>query len=324
MSETASDTGQEFYDCTAATGVPAAGPTLRRQSRLPPTNVDALLIWPRGGNTGDTLITDACERYLRDRGISTWRSDGSIEDAALADDADYLGDLFATFRGMVMFRGGGNVGIYPDNGMIRTAVIGHTGARHRCLVFPQSAVQAERALINERVTVWCRDATSQAILSKSGTRTELVPDIALYMDDLIPKAPCGKGAFSIMRTPGCDAERIDHDVTLDCASADLTLAHPLDHVIATLNPFELVITDRLHGGLIALMMRKKVILMPVGYHKIKAFHATWLANEPGVAFAETQRQLLEQSNNLRFPTTDFAALFSRYADPAFERFLFSA
>ena len=33
-----------------------------------------------------------------------------------------------------------------------------------------------------------------------------------------------------------------------------------------------LISDRLHGGLIAaLMMRKKVIFLPVGYHKIRSF-----------------------------------------------------
>jgi exopolysaccharide biosynthesis predicted pyruvyltransferase EpsI len=299
-------------------------PTLRQQSRLPPTNVDALLIWPSRGNSGDMLIIEACERFLNDRGIRTWRSDGSVEDAARSDDTDYLGDLFSTFRGMVMFPGGGNVGIYPINGAVRAAVIAQTGARHHCLVFPQSALQSEPALINERVTVWCRDATSHAILSKSGVRTELVPDIALYMDDVIPKASSGEGAFYIKRTPGGDPETIDHGMIFDCPSADLTLGCPLDQIIATLNPFELIISDRLHGGLIALMMRKKVILMPVGYHKIKSFYSTWLKNEPGAAFVEAQQQLLEASKNLRFPTSDLAALFCRHADPAFERFLLVA
>lgn len=301
--------------------MPATGVTLRQQSRLPPTNVDALLIWPRGGNSGDVLILEACERYLNDRSIRTWRSDGSVEDAALSGDTDYLGDLFSTFRGMLMFPGGGNVGIYPDNAMVRAAVIGQTGARHYCLVFPQSAFQPEAALINERVTVWCRDATSQSILSRSGVRTELVPDVALYMDDLIPNAPGGEGVFYIKRTAGVDAETVDHGITLECPSDDLTLAHPLDRIIATLSPFELVISDRLHGGLIALMMRKKVIFAPVAYHKIKSFYSTWLKNEPGAAFVETKQQLLEVANKLQFSTTDLATLFCCHADPALGQFL---
>jgi exopolysaccharide biosynthesis predicted pyruvyltransferase EpsI len=311
-------------NCITQTEVLATGPTLRQQSRLPPTNVDALLIWPRGGNYGDMLIIDACERYLKDRGIKAWRSDGSVEDAALAGDADYLRDLFSTFRGMVMFPGGGNVGIYPDNGMVRAAVISQTRPRHHCLIFPQSALQPEPALVNGQVTVWCRDATSHAILSKSGVRTDLVPDIGLYMDDLVPKTPSGDGVFYIKRTPGVDAEALDYDMVFECPSADLTFACRLDQIIATLTPFQLVISDRLHGGLIALMMRKKVIFMPVRYHKIKSFYSTWLENEPGAAFVESREQLLEAPKNLQFATTNFAALFCRHADPAFERFLLSA
>jgi len=321
MSDAALVARQQVFNCTVQT---AASPTLRHQSRLPPTHVDALLIWPRGGNCGDLLIVEACERYLNDRGIKTWRSDGSIEEAALAEDTEYLGDLFLAFRGMVMFTGGGNVGIYPDNGMIRASVISQTGPRHHCLVFSQSALQAEPALSNERVTVWCRDARSRDILTANGTHTELVPDLALYMDDVIPKAPGGKGAFYIKRTAGVDSETVNHGITFDCPLADLTLAGPLDQAIATLTPFELVITDRLHGGLIALMMRKKAIFLPVGYHKIKSFYSTWLKNEPGAAFVETQQQLLEACDKLRFVTMDLKALFCRHADPAFERFLLSS
>ena len=51
-------------------------------------------------------------RLLRERGIDVWRSDGSIEDAAISGATDYLGDLFGSFRGMLMFPGGGNIGLY--------------------------------------------------------------------------------------------------------------------------------------------------------------------------------------------------------------------
>src|SRR5258705_5887901 len=114
--------------------------TLRQQSRLPPTGVDAFLMCPPAGNSGDRLIADACERFLRDRGIDVWRSDGSIEQAAIAGDSEYLGDLLGGFRGMLMFSGGGNIGIYPDNAQIRAGVISRAGPRHRFLVFPQSAL----------------------------------------------------------------------------------------------------------------------------------------------------------------------------------------
>jgi len=297
---------------------------LRQQSKLPPTNVDAVLVWTRLGNTGDHLIGDACERFLRDRGISTWRCDGSIEEAALAGDTEYLGDLFGGFHGMLVFSGGGNIGIYADNERIRAAVIAQAGPRRRCLVFPQSALQPEPALVDPRVTVWCRDAISQSILQRAGTRTVLVPDIALYMDDVIPKKPLGDGCFYVKRAPGVDAETIDHPIDPGSRSEDLTFVRPLEQVVAVLEPYEFVVSDRLHGGLIALMMRKKVVLLPVGYHKIRSFYDTWLCSRRGAAFAQTQEELAAKLPRLEAPNDDFKELFLEYADPAFSRFLSGA
>jgi exopolysaccharide biosynthesis predicted pyruvyltransferase EpsI len=297
---------------------------LRQQSVLPPTNVDALLVWTRLGNTGDHLIGDACERFLRERGITVWRCDGSIEEAALEGDAGYLGDYLDSFHGMLIFSGGGNIGIYADNERIRAAVIAQAGPRRQCLVFPQSAFQPEPALVDPRVTVWCRDAVSQLILQRAGTRTVLVPDIALYMDDVIPKKPLGEDRFYIKRAPGIDAETIDHHIDLDCRTEDLTFARPLEQIVAVLEPYEFVISDRLHGGLIALMMRKKVVLLPVGYHKIRSFYDTWLCSRPGAAFAKTQAELAAALSRLQAPSDDFKDLFLEYAEPAFNRFLSGA
>ena len=114
------------------------------------------------------------------------------------------------------------------------------------------------------------------------------------MDDRFPKRPEGAGIFYIRRTPGRESETIEHGVGGDLPASDLTLHSRLDAVIATLEPYEFVVSDRLHGGLIALMMRKKVILLPVGYHKMHAFYETWLAGIPIVAFVDDQDKLAER------------------------------
>lgn len=294
---------------------------LRAQGLLPPTSADAYLIWPRGGNTGDRLIADACERFLRDRGIDVWRSDGSLEDAAVAGDKDYLAAVLSPFRGMLMFPGGGNIGIYPDNEIIRAAILAQATVRQRCLVFSQSAVRAEPALIDSRVTVWCRDAVSFAILEKAGTHVELVPDMALYLDDIIVKRPGGEGVYLIRRGPGRDRERARHGITVDCPTSDLTFETSLDQVIATLEPYEIVLTDRLHGGLIALMMRKKVIFLPVSYHKVRAFVETWFYACPAATYVDAQADLPSRVAALEPPDCDLHRMFCQFADPAFSRFL---
>jgi len=294
---------------------------LRQKSQLPPAEADAYLIWPRAGNTGDSLIASACERFLRDRGIEVWCSDGSFEEAATAGDNEYLGAALARFRGMLMFSGGGNIGIYPDNGVMRAAIVAQAGPRHRCLVFSQSALRPEQALIDPRITIWCRDRVSFAIMKHAGARVELVPDMALYMDDRIGKHPEGAGTFFIKRTPNGDTETIEHNIDFDCRAEDLTLRNPLDYIINTLKPYDAVISDRLHGALISLMMRKKTVLLPVGYHKNRAFFDTWLYSIAGAAFVETQVDLEPRMVALETPTCDFKALFCRSADPALDRFL---
>ena len=298
--------------------------TYRNEKRLPPLSADAMLIWPRGGNSGDMLILRACERYLRDRGIEPWLSDGSVEDAATAGDDGYLTDVFANYRGMVMFPGGGNIGIYPDNGLIRERVISHLGPRHRCLVFPQSALGPEAALARPQVTVWCRDAVSQSILVESGVRTELVPDAAFYLDGDIPKAPSGSGIFYIRRDRKGDVETIEHGMGEGLPSADLTHRLPLPDILAALEPYETVVSDRLHGGLIALMQRKKVALLPVGYHKTRSFYETWLEPLASVTYIEHPAAFPSGVAALREETFDFKALFCRHADPALQRFILNA
>jgi exopolysaccharide biosynthesis predicted pyruvyltransferase EpsI len=133
--------------------------------------------------------------------------------------------------------------------------------------------------------------------------------------------PGGAGSFTIRRRPGGDAETIEHGVGAPGAFADLTRESPLDEILATLEPYEFVLSDRLHGGLIALMMRKKTVFLPVGYHKIWSFWETWLADLPGSAFVERQGDLTVRMAALKPPTRDLGALFRERADPAFDRFL---
>jgi exopolysaccharide biosynthesis predicted pyruvyltransferase EpsI len=294
---------------------------LRDNRQLPPAHAEAVLIGTPGGNSGDQLIVDACERFLRDRRIDVWRSDGSLEAAAAENDGAYIDDFLADFRGMVMFAGGGNIGIYPDNAERRAAIIQRLRPRQHCLVFPQSAFAVEEALVNPQVTVWCRDAISQSLLKAAGVQTALVPDIALYLDSDFPKAVGGDGIFYIRRTRGGDAETIEHGVEVSGATGDLTLATPLLDIVSTLAPHAVVVSDRLHGGLIAMMMRKKVLFLPVGYHKIRAFHDTWFAHTPGVGFVGVPEDLPAALAGLDAPARDLGALFRDYAIPAFDRFL---
>jgi exopolysaccharide biosynthesis predicted pyruvyltransferase EpsI len=102
---------------------------------------------------------------------------------------------------------------------------------------------------------------------------------------------------------------------------DLTFSDSLDRIIEVLEPHEVVISDRLHGGLIAAMMRKKVVFLPVGYHKIRSFYDTWLKCRPGIAYVSSQEELARKLSALQAPADDLHELFCEHAEPAFNRFL---
>jgi len=169
--------------------------------------------------------------------------------------------------------------------------------------------------------VWCRDAVSHRILQESGARAELVPDVALYLDSRIEKRPNGTGIFCIRRVQGREQEYVEHGIGANLHGEDLTYRSPLPDILSALAPFETVVSDRLHGGLIALMLRKKVVLLPVGYHKIKAFYDTWLRDNASVAYVERAEDLNPTIARLQPQVADFSALFCRHADPALQRFL---
>jgi exopolysaccharide biosynthesis predicted pyruvyltransferase EpsI len=99
------------------------------------------------------------------------------------------------------------------------------------------------------------------------------------------------------------------------------LTEPLHRITATLNAYEIVVTNRLHGALISMMMRKKVIFLPVGYHKIESFHDTWLRGKPGTAFINNQQDLMRCVDTLEPFTADLTTLYCERADPALDRHL---
>ncbi|WKZ81968.1 MAG: polysaccharide pyruvyl transferase family protein [Acidimicrobiia bacterium] len=277
---------------------------------------DAILLGASGGNTGDDLIRTACLRFLRAAGLDIWNSDGTLETAAVAGDLEAVGEALERFPGLVVFSGGGNIGIYAESERLRQAVIGHAAAARAFLVMPQSARAPEPALVDGRVTVWARDRVSERLLARAGVRTALVPDAAFFATDLIPRAHGGEQSLWILRTPGSCLERVDHALTPNGVQHDVTLEEDLEGVVARIAPFRSVVSDRLHGAVVAAMMGKPTALLPVSYHKNRSFYQTWLTEDPGVAFVRSEGDLQRFARLDVSPQTDFRRLFLTRAAPA--------
>lgn len=282
----------------------------------------AIFVCPPGENAGGDLIRKGALKFLAWAGLDVWESDGQLEAAAAAGDQPRLREFLSSYRGLIFFTGGGNLGIYLDNGEVRRRVIDAASVSKGILVFPQSGVTVEPSLRDGRVTVWARDANSYAILKAGGVKTELVPDASLYLDPELPKHPGGTGTFFIRRLPGRDQEYCNYDLDLDqFPSGDPTYRDQLEMILQTIMPFRSVLSDRLHGSLISLMLRKRVGLLPGSYLKSKSFYETWLRGVPGVCCVQDREQLQTFLKSDLTPELDLRALFLSHAVPALNRFI---
>lgn len=263
--------------------------------------------------------------FLASRGIQVWESDGQIEKAALTGDFDLLRELLRSYDGLIFFPGGGNLGIYLEYDLVRARVVEAASSASGVLIFPQSGIEVNPGLRDERVTVWARDRNTYSMLVAYGVRTELVPDAALFLDSKIPKHPNGAGGLLLRRFPNRDHEYCDYDIDLSqLPAADPTYDQPRATIIETIQPYRSIVSDRLHGSLISLMMRKRVAFLAGSYLKSKSFYQTWLEGLPGIRLIESNDQMKEFLEADDSPQVDLRSLFNKHADPALARFLAGA
>jgi exopolysaccharide biosynthesis predicted pyruvyltransferase EpsI len=286
---------------------------------------ESILVCPGRGNSGDELIRLGTLAFLASAGIQVWESDGRIERAALADDRHLLRELLLSYDGLIFFPGGGNLGIYLEYDLVRARVIEAASEASGVLIFPQSGLAVDSSLLNERVTVWARDRNTYLMLRTHGVKTELVPDVALFLDSEIAKHCSGIGTLLLRRLPGRDHEYCEYDIDLEqIPVSDPTFDRPLAAIIETIQPYRSIVSDRLHGSLVSLMMRKRVALLAGSYLKSKSFYQTWLENQPGIRLVESTGQLREFLESDDSPRLDPKALFVEHAVPALMRFLAGA
>ncbi len=88
-----------------------------------------------------------------------------------------------------------------------------------------------------------------------------------------------------------------------------------------LRPYKRVISDRLHGAIISILMRKQTALLPVAYHKNSSFYDTWFSDLAGISFLASENDIEEFSTEDSSPDFDFGNLFYSIASKGFASFL---
>lgn len=234
------------------------------------TNVD---FYRFPGNYGDSFIWHGTIKLLEQLNIVV---DYTELDSNLQND-------------VLLIDGGGNlVDYYSD---VRSFLEKKKDLYKEIIILPHTIYgETQRKLLNSfnnNVVIFCREMTSYAFAKKYAGRCQvyLWHDCAFYNDfsNLMIK---GRGILNAYRK---DIESIKDKIPED--NFDLSYngyaKKPLDSFLNKINKFEVVNTDRLHVGIVAALLGKKVNLFSNSYYKNKAVFDYSLARLPNVKFIET-------------------------------------
>ncbi|MCP3736149.1 polysaccharide pyruvyl transferase family protein [Sphingomonas sp. RP10(2022)] len=284
------------------------------RAHVAPGQAYALVDFPDHANVGDSAIwlgELAILRALTGCGpvyVSTWH--------------DFDLDAFrrACPTGPLFLHGGGNLGdIWPHHQRFREAVLAEV--RDRPVVqLPQSIhfrdpARAARfaALVADHpdFTLYVRDARSLALANRFACPTHLVPDSAMALGP----QPRGEPEVPLLMLLRSDDERRDHggpppaqarvvdwledDAGMPAgttpAAREAQARARVARGLRLLGQGEVVVTDRLHGSILAGLLAIPHVVLDNDYGKIAAYLAAW----PSPALtATTMAQAVELAGRL--------------------------
>ena len=293
---------------------------------VPPGSRCALLDFPNYANVGDNAIWLGELAYLRRAGVEiVYRSD------QLAYSPRQLARRLG--EGTILLSGGGNFGdLWPAHQWFREQVL-DSFPRHRIVQLPQTIRFTERANLERAravfsrhpdVTVLVRDEESCDI--DVGAETALCPDMAFALGPLERRCAATRDVVWLLRSDhesalASDVERMDWPddererrpplalsaarrlqealsahaaghrfrATLEDRLASARLARGLQ----TLSEGRLVVTDRLHGHVLCLLLGIPHVLLDTRHGKLRSFHDTWTKGSELVQWADSADEALE-------------------------------
>lgn len=275
-----------------------------------------LVDFPHHFNCGDHVIWLGCLKIAEEFGIRVCSTTSSHT---------YRADkLKAT--GPIVINGGGNLGgLYPHHDDLRLRIL--TDFPNRPIVqMPQSIEltnadalgRLKRAIaLHGDFTLLVRDHRSLAIARREfDCRTELVPDAAFALGNLERRPPREEVVLQARQDDEAAGEQISGHPTVDWNKAGILslrnlgrsavsvadkLPSPvltsavanrfaqqnLDCAIRTLSRGRFLVTDRLHGHVIATLCGIEHIVVNDRYGKVHALWEAWTQNSPMATFVPT-------------------------------------
>jgi hypothetical protein len=207
------------------------------------------------GNAGDQMIDAGARSLFRHFGVSfrdlAW---AELKDGGLAEDVDEIA-----------VSGGGNMGrYYPVPYGLRQDAL---ELGRPVTVLPQTFLSLDEDTACYKA-VFVREHVSQRL----DPAFRLAPDLALAFEPSGMPAQPEVGAGVFLR---CDCEgRFSGDLRSLCDP--VALCQTADAYLNLAARFEHVVTDRLHFAIAALLLDRKVTLLPNAYFKNRAVFDSWL------------------------------------------------
>jgi len=240
----------------------------------------------------------------------------------------------------ILITGGGWMGdVWPEDEEIIETII-NAFSKNTVIIFPQTVyyenIENSKPLIEKTkqvlknassITLMCRDQqsfnVSNSLFKDTGIQILLFPDIGLY------RAPIDNSKTSnVIRCCLRDdreaisdktIRRVVNKIAIDNKYAiidDSTIAKKavgiwkrkknLTDLIRRFSDSEIVITDRLHGMIFAVLAGTKCVALDNMTHKVAGVYSLWLKNNPNVAlikkydkqtFCNVIKSKLEEQNN---------------------------
>jgi len=276
----------------------------------------ALLDYPNHENVGDSAIWSGERAFLKAHG----REVVYVADLQSYSESGLRRNLGS--EGVILFHGGGNFGdLYPHHQQHRERVIG-TFADHPIIQLPQTATFRKDNNAARAREVYARHLNLTLILRDSSSlayaRTHFVNDSALAPDLALDTATqvavvdwVGKRSASpyvVARRIGLLAMGSLHarlPATLSPLqpwierSFDELARRRVEYGYRLLRSARVLVTDRLHGHILALLLGVPHVLLNDRYDKVGRFYRTWSFGNPLVKFAATPAEALAAAGEFK-------------------------
>lgn len=291
----------------------------------------ALVDFPNYPNVGDSAIWLGEQAYLKTRQVKVVFG-CDTENYQREQMANAI-----TEETIILLQGGGNLGdLWPWHQKLREKVIADF-PNNRIIVFPQSihfrnAVSLQQAKevfeTHKALTLMVREKQSLEIAREHFKVTTVhCPDMAFFLGALTAKSKPIAAVSCLLRTdaeareleiPTSNENVLADDWVIDDANLktqsvdsnsgnvheqklqlyDLFATQRLERGCKMLGQGRTVVTDRLHGHILSILMGIPHIVLDNSYGKIRAVYDTWTKDCGLVEWAESRKQAVEQSLRL--------------------------